>query len=137
MHYHKILNTTLPYPNVEYTQYRKESGLYAIAYLIDFRVQRSQYAPEIFTFALVECDKTNSLLLCDLTVINHLGCKWTMFISILGYTTYSLGNFYPSWGTLVPTSIIVGLSGAPLWSAKSAYLTTAAKRYLEDVILKY
>ncbi|XP_039250453.2 protein unc-93 homolog A-like [Styela clava] len=62
-------------------------------------------------------------------VIRHLGCKWTMFGAILGYTTYSLANFYPTWGTLVPGSIILGISGAPLWSAKCTYLTTAAKRY--------
>ncbi|XP_018669845.2 protein unc-93 homolog A-like [Ciona intestinalis] len=62
-------------------------------------------------------------------VIKHLGCKWTICFAIIGYMTYSLANFYPHWGTLVPSSIIVGLSGAPLWSAKCAYLTTSAKRY--------
>ncbi|XP_039251352.2 protein unc-93 homolog A-like [Styela clava] len=62
-------------------------------------------------------------------IIRHIGCKWTIFGSILGYTCYSLANFYPSWGTLVPASIILGFSGAPLWSAKCTYLTTVAKRY--------
>ncbi|XP_076819317.1 protein unc-93 homolog A-like isoform X2 [Clavelina lepadiformis] len=62
-------------------------------------------------------------------IIKHLGCRWTICAAIIGYVTYPLANFYPHWGTLVPSSIIVGFSAAPLWSAKCAYLTTSAKRY--------
>ena len=62
------------------------------------------------------------------TVIAKLGCKWTVCFSIVGYATYPLANFYPVWGTLVPSSVIVGAAAAPLWAAKSTYLTTAASR---------
>jgi len=74
-----------------------------------------------------------SALFAPSFVIKKLGCKWTIVIAICGYVTYSLANFYPAWSTLVPSSIIVGLSGAPLWSAKSAYLTTSAARYAKLV----
>jgi len=74
-----------------------------------------------------------SALFMPTIVIKKLGCKWTIVVAICGYVTYSLANFYPSWGTLVPSSIIVGFSAAPLWSAKSAYLTTTASRYAKLV----
>ncbi|XP_041107494.1 protein unc-93 homolog A isoform X2 [Polyodon spathula] len=56
-------------------------------------------------------------------LIKNLGCKWTIVVSMGCYVAYSLGNLYPSWETLIPTSIILGLGGAPLWSAKCTYLT--------------
>uniref|UniRef100_A0A6J0UZX9 Protein unc-93 homolog A n=1 Tax=Pogona vitticeps TaxID=103695 RepID=A0A6J0UZX9_9SAUR len=62
-------------------------------------------------------------------LIQKLGCKWTVVGSMCCYIIYSLGNFYPSWATLIPTSLILGLGGAPLWSAKCTYLTIAANAY--------
>ncbi|NWY38919.1 UN93A protein, partial [Sylvia atricapilla] len=77
-------------------------------------------------------------------VIKKLGCKWTIAISMCCYITFSLGNFYASWYTLIPTSVILGLGGAPLWSAKCTYLTIAGTSYAEkagknakDIINQY
>nr|XP_014344838.1 PREDICTED: protein unc-93 homolog A isoform X2 [Latimeria chalumnae] len=77
-------------------------------------------------------------------LIKNLGCKWTMLVSMCCYVTYSLGNFYPSWYTLIPTSVILGLGGAPLWSAKCTYLTISGNQYArktnkvgQDVINQY
>ncbi|MBN3271675.1 UN93A protein, partial [Polyodon spathula] len=56
-------------------------------------------------------------------LIKNLGCKWTIVVSMGCYVAYSLGNLYSSWETLIPTSIILGLGGAPLWSTKCTYLT--------------
>ncbi|NXQ58864.1 UN93A protein, partial [Anthoscopus minutus] len=77
-------------------------------------------------------------------VIKKLGCKWTIAISMCCYVAYSLGNFYASWYTLIPTSVILGLGGAPLWSAKCTYLTIAGTLYAEkagkhakDIINQY
>ncbi|XP_035279237.1 protein unc-93 homolog A [Anguilla rostrata] len=61
-------------------------------------------------------------------IIKNLGCKWTIVASMACYVTYSFGNLYPGWGTLIPTSIILGLGGSPLWSAKCAYLTISGNR---------
>ncbi|XP_051471235.1 protein unc-93 homolog A isoform X2 [Apus apus] len=77
-------------------------------------------------------------------LIKKLGCKWTIAGSMCCYITFSLGNFYASWYTLIPTSIILGLGGAPLWSAKCTYLTIAGNSYAEkagkngkDIINQY
>ncbi|XP_041830953.1 protein unc-93 homolog A [Melanotaenia boesemani] len=56
-------------------------------------------------------------------MIKNLGCKWTIVAGMACYVAYSFGNLYPGWYTLIPTSVILGLGGSPLWSAKCTYLT--------------
>ncbi|XP_034018456.1 protein unc-93 homolog A [Thalassophryne amazonica] len=56
-------------------------------------------------------------------MIKNLGCKWTIVAGMACYVSYSFGNLYPGWYTLMPTSVILGLGGSPLWSAKCTYLT--------------
>ncbi|KAF6116884.1 unc-93-like protein A [Phyllostomus discolor] len=77
-------------------------------------------------------------------LIRTLGCKWTIVASMSCYVTFSLGNFYASWYTLVPTSVLLGLGAAPLWSAQGTYLTTVGNAYAEkagqagrDVVSRY
>ncbi len=62
-------------------------------------------------------------------VIRHLGLKWTLVASMSCYTLYMVANFFPSWATLIPASILVGLGAAPLWSAKCTYLTSIGKGF--------
>ncbi|XP_054771746.2 protein unc-93 homolog A-like isoform X1 [Lytechinus pictus] len=62
-------------------------------------------------------------------MIRHLGLKWTLVVSQVTYALYTAANFYPSWATLIPASVILGLGAAPLWTAKSTYLTTTAGVY--------
>ncbi|XP_055362477.1 protein unc-93 homolog A-like [Betta splendens] len=57
-------------------------------------------------------------------MIKNLGCKWTIVVGMACYVSYSIGNFFPGWYTLIPTSVILGLGGSPLWAAKCTYLTT-------------
>ncbi|XP_031437071.1 protein unc-93 homolog A-like [Clupea harengus] len=64
-------------------------------------------------------------------LIKNLGCKWTIVASMCCYITYSFGNLYPGWATLIPTSAILGLGGSPLWSAKCTYLTISGNRQAE------
>uniref|UniRef100_A0A8C5PRS6 Protein unc-93 homolog A n=1 Tax=Leptobrachium leishanense TaxID=445787 RepID=A0A8C5PRS6_9ANUR len=64
-------------------------------------------------------------------MIKKIGCKWTIVASMGCYVAYSLGNFYASWYTLIPTSMILGFGGAPLWAAKCTYLTESGNRYAE------
>ncbi|XP_067651790.1 protein unc-93 homolog A-like isoform X1 [Haliotis asinina] len=62
-------------------------------------------------------------------LIAHLGCKWTIPLSMLGYILYMCANFYPVWGTMAPAAVILGLGAAPLWSAKCTYLTQTGVWY--------
>ncbi|XP_016068409.1 PREDICTED: protein unc-93 homolog A [Miniopterus natalensis] len=85
----------------------------------------------------------SSMLLPPL-LIRILGCKWTIVASMCCYVTFSLGNFYASWYTLIPTSILLGLGAAPLWSAQCTYLTLAGNARAEaagrpgrDVVNQY
>ncbi|XP_004440612.1 PREDICTED: protein unc-93 homolog A isoform X1 [Ceratotherium simum simum] len=64
-------------------------------------------------------------------LIKKFGCKWTIVISMCCYVAFSLGNFYASWYTLIPTSILLGLGAAPLWSAHCTYLTIMGNTYAE------
>jgi len=64
-------------------------------------------------------------------VIAHLGCKWTMAVSMVCYILYMAANFHAVWGLIVPASIIIGLGAAPLWSSKCTYLTQLAVWYSE------
>ncbi|GAB6027705.1 Protein unc-93 A [Chamberlinius hualienensis] len=63
------------------------------------------------------------------TVIKRLGCKWTIPISMVFYTFYMAANFYPTWYTMIPASILMGFGAAPLWSAKCTYLTEIGHQY--------
>ncbi|XP_006871255.1 PREDICTED: protein unc-93 homolog A [Chrysochloris asiatica] len=56
-------------------------------------------------------------------LIKKFGCKWTITGSMCCYVAFSLGNFHASWYTLIPTSILLGLGGAPLWSSQCTYIT--------------
>ncbi|XP_066228971.1 protein unc-93 homolog A [Saccopteryx leptura] len=85
----------------------------------------------------------SSMLLPPL-LIRTLGCKWTIVASMACYVTFSLGNFYASWYTLIPTSVLLGLGAAPLWSAHCTYLTVTGNAHAEkagkrgqDVVNQY
>ena len=46
-------------------------------------------------------------------VIEKLGCKWTIAGSMLCYCTYIAANYYATWATMIPTSIILGMYNNP------------------------
>ncbi|XP_063078704.1 protein unc-93 homolog A-like [Engraulis encrasicolus] len=78
------------------------------------------------------------------TIIRYLGCKWTIFVAMGCNVAYTIGNFYPSWATLMPASVIIGLGESPLWSATSTYLTISGglqavqdNRKSQDIINQY
>ena len=62
-------------------------------------------------------------------VIGHLGCKWTIALSMVCYIVYMAANFYAIWGLMAPASVIIGFGAAPLWSAKCTYLTQMSVWY--------
>lgn len=64
-------------------------------------------------------------------MIRYLGLKWTLAVAMVCYAIYTLANYFPSWGTLIPASALVGFAAAPLWTAKATYLTTLGRRYAQ------
>ena len=56
----------------------------------------------IYTAFIVSCMFIPSLL------IDKLGPKHTLMLSMSGYVTFTLANFYPRYWTLLPTSAILG-----------------------------
>ncbi|XP_008579378.1 PREDICTED: protein unc-93 homolog A-like [Galeopterus variegatus] len=85
-----------------------------------------------------------SSMVLPAVLIQRCGCKWTIAASMCGYVAFSLGNFYASWYTLIPTSVLLGLGAAPLWAAQCTYLTTMGNAHAEkagklgrDVVSQY
>lgn len=64
-------------------------------------------------------------------LLNRLGCKLTLILSMSMYSMYMLINFIPKWYSMIPGSIILGFAAAPLWAAKCTYLTETGVRYAE------
>ncbi len=62
-------------------------------------------------------------------LISQVGHKWTMAISMSGYILWIAANGYPTWATLVPTAVLVGLCGGPLWIAQASYVTSLGSRW--------
>ena len=62
-------------------------------------------------------------------LISKLTAKGTIVASMLCYSTYIAAQFYPTYYTLIPSAVLVGLAAAPLWSAKCTYVTHVGKRY--------
>nr|XP_020826021.1 protein unc-93 homolog A-like isoform X3 [Phascolarctos cinereus] len=98
----------------------------------------------VTTLSVIYASVILSSMFLPPVLIKKFGCKWTITFSMCCYITFSLGNFYASWFTLIPTAIILGLGAAPLWSAESTYLTTSGNIYAKktgklgkDVINQY
>ncbi|KAG1702353.1 UNC93-like protein [Nymphon striatum] len=77
-------------------------------------------------------------------MIARLGCKYTLAISMLMFSSYFAANFYAHWYTLMPTSVILGLGAAPLFASQCTYLTEIANQYAvlvgetsESVVVKF
>ena len=49
--------------------------------------------------------------------------------SFVGYTIYTISNFYPAYYTMIPAAAIQGTCGGCLWTAQCAYFTTAGQKY--------
>ncbi|KAL3207044.1 hypothetical protein MRX96_010367 [Rhipicephalus microplus] len=82
-----------------------------------------------FTMATIYVALVLSCMFVPPLMIRKLNLKCTLVVSMAMYVFYFIANFYPTWATLLPASIVMGLGGAPLWTAKCAYLTTVANDY--------
>ena len=72
-----------------------------------------------------------SCLLLPSFIISLLSVKWTLVVCVFCYSLYMAAQFRPLPLTLLPSACLLGLGAAPLWSAKCAYLTQAARRFAQ------
>jgi MFS family permease len=56
-------------------------------------------------------------------MLDRLGCKLTIVVSMIAYVLYMLANFVPRYYSLMPASVLAGVASACLWSAKCTYIT--------------
>nr|CAD7459596.1 unnamed protein product [Timema tahoe] len=67
-------------------------------------------------------------------LIRRLTVKWTMSLSMLGYSVFIAAQFYPRFYTLIPAGIVLGLCSAPMWISQATYVTHLA--YVYSVVTK-
>jgi hypothetical protein len=60
-----------------------------------------------------------------------LGCKWAVAVSFIAYMPYIGAQFYPTFYTMIPAGLLVGLGGGPLWCGKCTYLSVVSDIYSE------
>ncbi|XP_040584236.1 protein unc-93 homolog A isoform X2 [Mesocricetus auratus] len=77
----------------------------------------------VATLSTIYCTMMLSSMFLPPILIKRFGCKWTMAGAMCCYMTFSLANFYATWYTLIPTSVLLGLGAGPLWSAQCTYIT--------------
>ena len=77
-------------------------------------------------------------------IISLLGTKYTIVIAYCGLTTYTISNFYSSWFTLIPGSIVAGLIFGPLWGSHSVHIYSIARLHafqnrknLEHIVFRF
>lgn len=62
-------------------------------------------------------------------VVYKIGCKWSILTGFFCQVTFTLCNMYPTFFTLIPSSILVGCSASFLWTAQGTYITKLAIDY--------
>ena len=55
-------------------------------------------------------------------ILRLLGTKYSLLFGCICHLIYTLTNYYPSWYTLVPASILIGFAFGPTWSAACTHL---------------
>uniref|UniRef100_A0A1I8J7I0 Amiloride-sensitive sodium channel n=2 Tax=Macrostomum lignano TaxID=282301 RepID=A0A1I8J7I0_9PLAT len=70
----------------------------------------------------------SSLVLAN-PLVETIGPKHCLSFAMLGYMSYIAFNAYPSFYTLIPASMIVGLCSAPLWASMARYNMQLASLY--------
>lgn len=59
-------------------------------------------------------------------VVRLLGTKNSLLFGYVCHLIYILTNYYPSFFTLVPSSVILGIGSGPLWAGLSTHLASIA-----------
>ncbi|KAH3891094.1 hypothetical protein DPMN_015183 [Dreissena polymorpha] len=62
-------------------------------------------------------------------VISAVGEKRIIVFSFICHVIYTGTNFYPTFGTLIPSSVLLGITAGPMWTSQSVYLSDMALSY--------
>lgn len=61
--------------------------------------------------------------------IHYIGCKWSVVACFVGQAIFAATNVYPAFYTLVPSSLLIGVLSAPMWTAVGSYVTVLAAEF--------
>ncbi|KAK6183950.1 hypothetical protein SNE40_006512 [Patella caerulea] len=61
--------------------------------------------------------------------IRIVGAKRSLVIAWIIHTIYTASNFYPTWATLIPSSILLGGIAGPQWTSQGLYLSRSGDAY--------
>ncbi|XP_047504327.1 UNC93-like protein [Pieris napi] len=60
-------------------------------------------------------------------VIKWIGTKWAISLSFVTYMPFIAAQLWPSFYTMIPAGLCIGLGGGPLWCSKSTYLAVVSE----------
>ncbi|GFR98348.1 Unc-93-like protein A [Elysia marginata] len=79
----------------------------------------------VITMTIVHISMVFASLLAPI-IINVFTAKWAMCGGIMCFLAWFGAHIHPTFWTLVPTSVMVGLGQAVIWNAESAYVLKLA-----------
>lgn len=62
-------------------------------------------------------------------LVKSIGTKYTILLGCISHSIYVACNFYPSYFTLLPGSVLLGLASGPLWTATTTYIADLATNH--------
>jgi len=62
-------------------------------------------------------------------LVKSIGTKYTLVLACICHSVYVACNFYSSYFTLLPGSVLLGLASGPLWTAATVYIADLATNY--------
>ncbi|KAK7506544.1 hypothetical protein BaRGS_00002019, partial [Batillaria attramentaria] len=65
-------------------------------------------------------------------IIRLLRAKWVLVIAWACHSLYTFSNFYPTYPTLVTSSLLLGVVAGPMWTAQGLYISASGITYAQD-----
>ena len=62
-------------------------------------------------------------------VIHVFTAKRAMLCGFFCHTIYIIANFYPTWATLIPASVLLGVMSPSVWVSNGVYFTSLSRQY--------
>lgn len=59
-------------------------------------------------------------------IMKSIVCKNVLIVAWVCHVIYTATNFYPAWGTLIPSSVLLGIVSGPMWASQGLYISSYA-----------